>query len=203
MDQTLPISALTRRPMPMRRPSRGHHPQHQPGFALVCAHRLVSILCNVMDSLGSAAMTAWDEPVITTGTRRQAQYGDTGGDTWFVKTLSGRTIAVHVRDGTVGGLRAAVAQRVGIEPADQVLAYAGRVVGGDGGGAEKGEGDERLAECGVPRGATLHLSLRLRGGIGAGQVLMLAQAVMMVYGPIRECIRSTWNSCSKEENQCP
>ena len=139
-------------------------------------------------------------------TKRQAQYGDTGGDTWFVKTLSGRTIAVHVRDGTVGGLKAAVAERVGVAPADQVLAYAGRVIGDDGGAEEEGEGEERalrLAECGVPRGATLHLSLRLRGGLGAGQVLMLAQAIQMVYAPVRECIRSTWNSCAKEENQCP
>lgn len=112
----------------------------------------------------------------------------------FVKTLRGCTVALHVEDGTLTGLKRLVSAREGIAPAEQRLTFAGR---------DLGDGTLLLSECGVPRSATLHLSLRLRGGLELGRALMCVQALQMVVPTVREWIRSCWNACAKPENQCP
>lgn len=112
----------------------------------------------------------------------------------FVKTLSGRSIAIHVQDGTVAGLQRLISARERISPAEQRLTYAGR---------DLGDGALLLSQCGIPENATLHLSLRLRGGVPWGRLLMCAQAFQMVWPTVREVIRACWNACAKPENQCP
>ena len=112
----------------------------------------------------------------------------------FVKTLSGQSIAIHVQDGTVASLERLVSAREGISSADQRLTYAGRNLG---------DGALLLSECGIPKNATLHLSLRLRGGVPWGRLLMCVQAFQMVWPTVREFFRACWNACAKPENQCP
>ena len=57
----------------------------------------------------------------------------------------------------------------------------------------------------MPESATLDLSSRLQGGGGLelGRVLMCVQAFQLVWPKVREWIRTCWNACAKEENQCP
>ena len=112
----------------------------------------------------------------------------------FVKTLSGETIVVEMgRGDTTDRVRAAIQETQGIAAGDQRLTYGGRDVG-DG---------ATLAECEIPRGATLHLSLRLRGGVPWGRLLMCAQAFQMVWPTVREWIRGWWNGCNAEDSCCP
>ena len=73
----------------------------------------------------------------------------------FVRTLSGKTVAVEVRGGdTVEQMKALIHEKEGI-PADQVKVLSGGRLVRDG---------ERLRDCGVHRGSTVDLSLGLSGG---------------------------------------
>ena len=74
----------------------------------------------------------------------------------IVKTLTGEriTCAVEASD-TIDAVKAIVEEREGISADQQLLTYAG---------AQLEDGDT-LAECNIPEEATLHLMLRLRGGM--------------------------------------
>jgi hypothetical protein len=91
----------------------------------------------------------------------------------FVRSLEGRTWACEGE--SVADIEACVQSRGGVARADQRLVYGGRQL----------ECGALLRDYNVQPRATLHLSLRLHGGLPWGRILMCVQALQLVWPTVR------------------
>ena len=108
------------------------------------------------DAASRFAFTQTSAPNLVRSTGLSSALGLRGGMQLFVKTLTGKTVSIEVEEGeSIEDVKAKIAEKEGIPPEQQRLIFGGQQL----------QDSKTLDDYDVGDDATLHLVLRLRGGI--------------------------------------
>jgi len=118
---------------------------------------LISLLTIVSPTVGGP----FHKPPFTASPSLHSALSIRGGMQLFVKTLTGKTVSIEVEEGeSIEDVKAKIAEKEGIPPEQQRLIFGGQQL----------QDQKTLQDYDVGDDATLHLVLRLRGGVGVKQL---------------------------------
>lgn len=123
--------------------------------------KTTAILISILAIVSPVVEGSFHKPSFTASPSLHTALSIRGGMQLFVKTLTGKTVSIEVEEGeSIEDVKAKIAEKEGIPPEQQRLIFGGQQL----------QDQKTLKDYDVGDDATLHLVLRLRGGMGVKQM---------------------------------